>query len=49
MSKSRAKRGDVCADCESRWTGTHYAKQPVAEGGDAMEKRIPGSFEGGKQ
>jgi hypothetical protein len=43
MSRKRS----LCAECESRWTGTHYARQP-AKGGDAMLKRLPGSFGTGK-
>lgn len=44
MSRKRS----ICTECESRWTGTHYAKQPVM-GGDAMLKRLPGSFGAGKK
>lgn len=45
LSKTAAKRGRrVCPECEKRWTGTHYARNPVKDG-DAMERRLPGSFE----
>jgi hypothetical protein len=38
----------ICQECEARWTGTHYAEEPVVDG-DAMLKRLPGSFETGKR
>jgi hypothetical protein len=43
-----SRKRTICAECESRWTGTHYAKQP-AKDGDAMLKRLPGSFGTGKK
>lgn len=43
-----SRKREICAECEARWTGTHYAKQPV-QGGDAMLKRVPGSLGTGKR